>query len=360
MILKFLIAVFFFLWAIDAAAQPAAAEYEKRAEAIQSSMEKYFFDPSTRYYKEYYRPDSVSDFHYSYLWPLCALVQASNETESAGSGRIPMKGVLQSIRDYYDPSPPAPAYGSHIVKLKKEDRFYDDNQWIGIACLDAWERTGDPLFLQQGKLIYRFMMTGFDTASGGGLYWKERDHSTKNTCSNGPGIILALQLFKATKEKPYLDTALLLYEWTNRYLLSDKGVYYDNIKLPSRKIDKRTYTYNTGTMLQSNVLLHGITGDARYLREAQRLAESAWSHFYTNGKWPPNAWFNAVLLRGYLALYRYDRNKKYIDAFITDGESRWQERDAANLLGKGPKKQLIEQAAMLEIYARLHNFLQRR
>ncbi len=110
------------------------------------------------------------------------------------------------------------------------------------------------------------MMTGYDTIAGGGLYWKEGDKTTKNTCSNGPGILLALQLYIITNQHVYLDTALILYNWVNAHLQSPAGVYYDNIKIPSLKIDSAVYTYNTGTMLQANVLLYNITKETQYLR----------------------------------------------------------------------------------------------
>jgi hypothetical protein len=45
------------------------------------------------------------------------------------------------------------------------------------------------------------MMTGFDTVSGSRLYWKEKDYTTKNTCSNGPEILVALQVYNATAKK---------------------------------------------------------------------------------------------------------------------------------------------------------------
>jgi predicted alpha-1,6-mannanase (GH76 family) len=71
------------------------------------------------------------------------------------------------------------------------------------------------------------MMNGFDTLSGGGLYWEEDHKTSKNTCSNGPAILILLQLYNITKEKPYLDTALLLYNWVNKYLQASNGLYYD-------------------------------------------------------------------------------------------------------------------------------------
>ncbi len=133
--------------------------------------------------------------------------------------------------------------------------------------MDAWSRTGDSNYLSKSKMICRFMMTAFDTAAGGGLYWEEGNLKTKNTCSNGPGILLAMQLHKATGEKAYLDTAMLLYNWVNRHLQAPDGLYYDNISLNNRRIDHRKFSYNTGTMLQSNLWLYEATGNAALFKK---------------------------------------------------------------------------------------------
>ena len=324
-----------------------------RMDIIEKNINKFFVDHTTGYYKEktIIKPGEKP---YSYLWPLCGLIQAANEVEAYTRQTVFFDNVLQSIQAYYDPSPPAAGYSSYIVKEKKDDRFYDDNQWIGIACLDAYERTKNKKYLQQGELVYRFMMTGFDTIGGGGLYWKENDHTTKNTCSNGPGVLVALQLYNATGKKTYLDTARLLYNWTKKNLLSPENVYYDNMQLPSRKIDKRTYTYNTGTMLQSSVMLYRITKENQYLQHAKELAAGSLKKFFVKNRFPGNYWFNVVLLRGYIDLYKVDGEKKYIDAFEQDVEAIWQsERDENNLVGKKQRKELLDQAAVLEILARL-------
>jgi predicted alpha-1,6-mannanase (GH76 family) len=328
-----------------ATAQAGKPDYTVRISIIKKNIRQYFFDSSKNYYREIIEP-RPKDNPFSHLWPLCGLIQAANEYESLSANHSMIDDVLQNIQDYYDPAAPAPGYAAYIVKEKKDSRFYDDNQWIGIACMDAYERTKKEKYLQQGQLVYRFMMTAYDTTGGGGLYWKENDPSTKNTCSNGPGVLVALQLYKATNGKSFLDTAIMLYEWTKAKLLSPKNIYYDHVQFPSRKIDTRTYTYNTGTMLQSAVLLYTITKEEAYLRQAKQLAKGSLKLFFKNGTFPDHYWFNAVLLRG------------YIDAMRQYGERIWKmERDtSSNLIGKNKRKELLDQAAVMEIYARLAMF----
>ncbi len=334
--------------------QQLALMYQSRIDTLNKNIYQHFYDSSNALFYETNKIAPNEKAH-SYLWPLCALIQAANEMDVIMPGKDYITPVLTAINQYYSTVQPVPAYQAYVTKEEKDDRFYDDNQWIAIACLDAYNRTKKQQYLNIAEGIYRFMMTGFDTAAGGGLYWKEGDKTTKNTCSNGPGVLVALQLYKITNDKKYLDTALVLYNWVNSHLQSPQGVYYDNIKLPSLKVDSAVYTYNTGTMLQSNVLLYTITEDKNYLKEAQRIADAAEKVFYKNNRLPGNYWFNAVLLRGYIELYKVDKSKQRLQFFINDANRTWkQEKDEAGLVGTNSKrKTLIDQAAMMEIYARL-------
>lgn len=324
------------------------------ADTLWASVQQHLYDPHTKLYYETTDRQKNENPH-SFLWPLCGLIQAANELEAIHPGKSYMPTVITAINAYYDPKPPAPGYDSYVVKEKGGDRFYDDNQWIGIAYMDAYKRTKKKWYLEKATEIYKFMMTGFDTISGGGLYWKEGDKGGKNTCSNGPGVLLAIQLYQATRQKSYLDTAILLYNWTERYLQAPEGYYYDMIHLPSLKIDSAAYTYNAGTMLEASVKLYHITQNKkRYLSAAQHIAAGSYTHFFRKGRFPYSYWFNAVLLRGYEALYAVDGNRQYINAMQEDADKIWaEEKDENGMVGRKPTKDLLGQAGMIEIYARL-------
>ena len=195
----------------------SSASNAAHAEALFTAVNGQLYDQENKLYVETINRQKNENPH-SYLWPLCGLIQATNELEALHPGKDYMGQVITAINAYYDPKTPAPGYDSYVVKEKGGDRFYDDNQWIAIAYMDAYNRTKKKWYLDKSKEIYTFMMTGYDNVSGGGLYWKEGDKGGKNTCSNGPGVLVALQLYKATHQKPYLDTALMLYNWVNKYL----------------------------------------------------------------------------------------------------------------------------------------------
>jgi hypothetical protein len=336
----------------DAKAQTAA--YNTRIKLLRQGIADKLQDKKAGLYYE--TTDSIKKENpHSWLWPLCAYIQATNELEALEPGKQYMLPVEQAIDQYYSDKPPYPAYQDYALKERSSSRFYDDNQWIAIAYMDAYHRNHKKKYLEVSEMIGRFILGGLDTVTGGGIYWKEGDKTTKNTCSNGPGVLVLLQLYQVTHKAEYLKTALAVYQWTNQHLQSPDGTYWDNISTSTLKIGKAIFTYNTGTMLQANVLLYQIIKDKKYLNEAERIAKAAHQYFFKNGRLPNgNYWFNAVMLRGYEALYKVDKNKAWIDFYKQDADAIWNtERDAQNMLGPNTSKKLIDQAAMIEIYARL-------
>ncbi|WDF53899.1 glycoside hydrolase family 76 protein [Mucilaginibacter sp. KACC 22063] len=331
----------------------AQSDYINRAQLINKSVNHYLRDSSKSLYYE--TTEAKNENPHSWLWPLTAMVQGANEMEALDKGARYMQPVEKAIDQYYSDEPPVPAYQDYVLSERKSSRFYDDNEWLAITFIDAYNRTHRKTYLDKAQLIYKFILSGTDTVTGGGVYWKEGDLNTKNTCSNGPAVIIALQLYKLTHKKAYLDYAMSVYNWTNRWLQAPEGIYWDNINTKTHKIGKAFYTYNIGTMLQSNVLLYQVTKKQQYLTEARRIAKAGIAHFFKNGRLPNNEyWFNAVMLRGYQALYEVDRNPEWIDFYKKDAEQIWlTERDKHNLVSGRPVKRLIDQGAMMEIYARL-------
>lgn len=380
--------------AMVARGQVPVHDYRKAFLSLYRAVQQQFYDSVSGYYRDYEM--SAPKYGYAYCWPLCGLLQAYNEAEAAGiagdrqtmpggradlldghdaqqasggrdaaggSGYPSVKAITALLGQYKSNKPPMldsggapiPGYDSYIVRFGGGDRFYDDNQWLGLAWMDAWFRLREPALLERGKLIYRFMLSGYDTVTGGGLYWEEGKMTTKNTCSNGPGIVLALQLYKATREKKYLDTALLLYRWVDQHLRDTAdGLYFDNIRTLDHRIGRRKFSYNTGTMLQSNVYLYELTGDPVWLQRAKALADTAARYFYGSGKFRDGYWFNAVLVRGYVDLLKFYHNPAYLEAIrrCVD-ESLDNDMAPTGVMGSRKQQLLVNQAGMLEMLARL-------
>ena len=313
---------------------------------------------------------------FSYLWPYSGTFSAVNALFEATHDKKYKKlldsRVLPGLEEYFDTQRVPNAYSSYIRTAPASDRFYDDNVWLGIDFTDTYQMTQEPKYLDKAQLIWKFIESGTDSILGGGIYWCEQKKESKNTCSNAPGSVLALKLFKATNDSSYFEKGKKLYEWTQRNLQdSTDYLYFDNIRLDG-KIGKAKFAYNSGQMMQSAALLYQLTKNPIYLKDAQNIAKECFNYFFTDFTPATNEeafrmlkkgdiWFTAVMLRGFIELYRIDNDKTYINAFNKSLSYAWDNaRDENGLFNtdlsgksKDQKKWLLTQAAMVEMYSRL-------
>lgn len=313
---------------------------------------------------------------FSYLWPYSGTFSAVNALFEATHDKKYKKlldsRVLPGLEEYFDTQRVPNAYSSYIRTAPASDRFYDDNVWLGIDFTDTYQMTQEQKYLDKAQLIWKFIESGTDSILGGGIYWCEQKKESKNTCSNAPGSVLALKLFKVTNDSSYFEKGKKLYEWTQRNLQdSTDYLYFDNIRLDG-KIGKAKFAYNSGQMMQSAALLYQLTKNPIYLKDAQNIAKECFNYFFTDFTPATNEeafrmlkkgdiWFTAVMLRGFIELYQIDKDKTYINAFNKSLSYAWDNaRDEkglfnADLSGKSKdqKKWLLTQAAMVEMYSRL-------
>ena len=312
---------------------------------------------------------------YSYLWPYSGTFSAVNALYEATRDkklyRLLKEKVLSGLEEYYDIKREPHAYASYVTFVHQSDRYYDDNIWIGIEFTNLYMLTRDKEYLGKAKMIWSFILSGMDDTFDGGIYWCEQKKESKNTCSNAPGSVFALKLFKATNDSLYFKRGKELYKWTQKNLQdSTDYLYFDNIRLDG-KIGKAKFAYNSGQMMQSAALLYQLTKNPDYLKDAQSIAKECYNYFFTDFTTDTgeslkmlkqgNIWFIAVMLRGFIELYQLDQNKTFIDAFNQCLSYAWDNaRDENGLFStdltgnnNNEKKWLLTQAAMVEMYSRL-------
>ena len=346
--------------------------YAERAHQTFDAMTHHFYRPAENLYLERI-PLLTEDREYSYVWPYTGVLSAANALmwlpNAAQHDQATLLRVLDGLEQYRDST--AHAYDSYVRRFGGGQKFYDDNQWIGMEFIHAYRCLKDPTLLEKAVDIFQFMLRGWTDTMGGGIYWREDDFETKNTCSNGPGAVLALMLYQETGSEAYLTWAKKILTWLERLHDPVSGVYLDAIKA-NGSLDRRTFTYNTGTPLHANALLYEITGDAAYKQAAWALVEAAEKHFAqvvegTPVRFFPNTpWFNAVLLRGMLAFRKFDDFEshpahKLLRRMIENLDYAWDHaRDENGLFGPSwvgneqtTPRWLLDQAAMVECYVLL-------
>ncbi|MBM6805939.1 hydrolase [Bacteroides caecicola] len=309
----------------------------------------------------------------SFLWPYSAMVSGCVSMYKISKAdkykELMDKQIKPGLDLYWDNTRKPACYQSYPTFAGKNDRYYDDNDWIALDCCDYYEATGKQEYLDKAIALHRYIYSGWSDELGGGIYWCEQKRTSKNTCSNAPATVLCLKLYKLTKDEKYLKQAEETYEWTKTNLRDPEDfVYWDNISLEGQ-IGYAKYTYNSGQMIQAGVLLYQITGKEAYLQDAQQTAKGAYEYFCRlqqtpKGEmrfYPDSPWFNVILFRGLKALYQTDHNPTYIKAMIDNADFAWRwTRDSNGLFSNdwsGNKsnqfKSLLENACMIELFAEI-------
>lgn len=339
-----------------------------RAILSYNALQKYFYqqDGSSLYLEQY--PAQSGDNTYSYEWPfsqayiatldLSALPgKAGREyTEALANREIGQERFWNTTG-----ATGLPGYDSYARQPYGNggDKFYDDNEWVGLAKIQQYLTTGNRQALERARQIFSLIVSGWDTdtthASPGGVFWTQASWSSdRNTVSNMPGAELGLRLYQITGDRFYFDWAKRMYDWTNKYLQTPDGLYWDHLDLQGN-IEKTEWSYNQGVPVGVNVLLYKVTGNSSYLREAERIANAALAYYGTSDIYKQPAYFNSIFFKNLLPLQSVDHKQSYTRAMQTYADTVWKNyRDAQTGLfhfGSSTETQLLEQAAMIQIYA---------
>jgi hypothetical protein len=213
--------------------------------------------------------------------------------------------------------------GGYMVLTTPSGRFYDDNAWLLIGLIEAYEVTGQKRFLDRAKEIIPLMLQAEKETPGGGIRQEEGKGNGAFTCTTAPAAVGALKLYRITRDKTYLEMAERWYAW----LVSPEvgvrdareGLYHQGAEFVNGKWEvKRGYrAYQSALPLQAAVLLSQIkTGPdrARYLAEAQRLADACVGHWVkpSGAMGETGQWGGGDLIDALLDLYDLDHDAKWL------------------------------------------------
>jgi len=354
-----------------------------RAIASYNAMQQYFYKgDGSNLYNEHYPAAQPGDNTYSYEWPFSQATNGTIDLANADSTYLPaVQDRLTGLAHYYSANgltpnkgitttvlqPSPPGYDSYVDPPLggSGDKFYDDNEWVGLASIQLYQMTGDQSALDRAETIFTLITKGWDYDTShpapGGVFWTQAPWSQdRNTVSNMPGAELGLYLYQATHDASYRQWAQKMYDWVNTNLRDPSdGLYWDHISL-SGKIDQTKWSYNQGTPIGTNVLFYQITGNQAYLRQAESIANAALAYLGANNDKLLHAQdpiFDAIFFKNLLMLYAVDHNPAYVQAMQDFADWAWSTaRDPSTGVFTFPSRQssdLNDQAAMVRIYAML-------
>jgi len=250
--------------AIGSVGTPTAAAYTADdADAAMEAFNDAFWDPQANMFWKDTRRQTHQDFWVeAELWELVmdAYVRTSDPE---------LKAELRAqIDDIFDGA--TAKYGDDWTN----NPFNDDIMWWAMGSARAYELTGDPKYLEKARYYFDFVYgTQWDDEfAGGGIWWLNTEHDTKNACINFPAAQTAILLYELTGEEPYLDAAVRIYKWGKTMLTDGNGKVFDRIEVARGPVPDSTH-YNQGTFIGAAVGLYRITGDEVYLDDAVKAAK---------------------------------------------------------------------------------------
>jgi len=271
------------------------------ADSSLSSLLGNFYNASEHYFNKNNAGDNT--FHY---WPNAhaldlltdAYLRSGNDNVKARMGEL-LEGMKTKNGNSYI------------------NHFYDDMEWMALACLRAFEATGDDRYKTTAQLLWNDIKGGWDDVWGGGIHWnKDKSRNYKNTPANAPACIIACRMYQVTQDPADLEWAKKIYQWQKTTLVDPAtGLVWDGINREGNgAIDKNwKFTYNQGVFIGAGVELYKLTGEQGYLNDALKTANNALGgDFTSNNILKDEGGGDGGLFKGILV--------RYLMLLITDGD----------------------------------------
>jgi glycosyl hydrolase family 76 len=217
-------------------------------------------------------------------------------------------------------------------KSAKQETWFDDNGWWGLALVDAYQVTKTAADLTYAEKAFHFIQNeGWDSKHGG-LWWTTTHAQgcgdAANKCPEwhsgealGAATDLAARLYQATHQKYYLNWALKFIFWANSNILDlHNPHYYSKADLADAGLPGNARTNGRmpedgeGAMLSAMVTLcdTGLSGTL-WCVAASNLAGNLWRWMPTldtpsgpGGALNAGPQYDTILLRGFTDLVAYD------------------------------------------------------
>ena len=325
-------------------------------------------------------PESTSGKPYAYVWPFEEAAKATLYMAGLpGVGTAYRADVARCGRGrerYWDSRgrhclSRKPSYASYVLPPLGEggDTFYDDNSWCALDLIQQHRMFGDEAALARAATVFEFIAAGWcheRRPHPGGLYWVDAHwNRDRGAATNGGAAALALHLHELTHTATmaYVDDAHRLYEWARATLLvrvgPTAGLYHDKV-LGDGRIDPAQWVYNQGTAIAVGVMLHRLTGEARYLAEARATADAALAYYGADGFSSQPLIFTVIFFRNLLQLDAASSTLAYRSAMQAFADRLWRDatiHDGATGLFRQdrptPAYTLLDQAAAVQLFALL-------
>jgi len=336
----------------------------QRAQASYAGMQRYFYRRALSLYAEAFpaRPDE----RYAQLWPFSQALGATVRLAQLQPGRTSRASVyarLRALERYWDGSQNPGGYATRpFPRAGLALQYYDDNAWVGLELVQVSRLYNDHKALLRAAQLFTLISRGWDLDRSklcpGGVFWARNTAiRDRNTVSTARASQLGAQLYLETKSRHFLRWAAVMYNWVKSCLAAPNGLFWDHIEIDGQ-VDQRQWSYNQGAMVSAGVALYAATRNARYLADAEDVAEAAVASLdpFAGSAEPP--YFLAIFFHDLWSLTELVPSVRFETSIRAYADQVWtNDRDPTTGLFRfqadAGRTQLLEQAAMVQIYGDL-------
>ncbi|MBB3113930.1 putative alpha-1,6-mannanase (GH76 family) [Paenibacillus phyllosphaerae] len=244
----------------------AGIVWASRAEHAQTDFRQLFWNEDRGVMDQVVPCEGTCNDHWIYWWHAHVMDVLVDELERTGSDVGRESFMEQVLHDTIRWN------GGTLLH-----NYYDDMEWMALALLRAYDRTGNALYKQGALDLWDDIKIAWNDHMGGGMAWKKDQLDYKNTPANAPASILAARLYRLDGRPEDLEWAIRIYRFNQDRLVDpETGFVWDGMnRLGDGEIDYDwKYTYCQGVFLGAGIELYRCTGDSAYLADAQRTARA--------------------------------------------------------------------------------------
>jgi Glycosyl hydrolase family 76 len=323
--------------AADPPSAPPSDHYGPQAREVMAYVQKTFWDPAKGLYTKTAQ-DRTPDYVWREAAAFSALVGAARHEPQ--TYRPILAQFFRALDTYWDTNAPIPAYEPAPTRGNGHDKYYDDNAWIVITFLEAYELTGDRAYFTRARETGRFVLSGWDEKLGGGIWWHQlHKDDSKNACANGPaavGFLYLARLGPADEAGPWLGAAQKAVDWTTAKLQAPDGLFDDRVIVTTGQVKRGKLTYNSALMLRADLGLYRQTAKSEYLDQAKRIGKAAeWFADKQTGVYRDPLKWSHFMVEADLELYRATGDEDLLRRARTNGDAyyaAWVKKAPADMM----------------------------
>jgi len=165
------------------------------------------------------------------------------------------------------------------------NKYYDDEGWWVLAWVDAYDLTGNKLYLSMAESIFADMAASWDGTCGGGIWWS-KDRNYKNAIANELFLSAAAHLANrdSVGQAGYLDWANREWMWFAKSgMINAQNLVNDGLRIDGGQQGagtctsngRTTWSYNQGVVVGGLVELAKLNSDPSLIGTAHNIATSA-------------------------------------------------------------------------------------